>query len=138
MAEFHLRVIASDRIFYNGPCEVAIVPGLDGEWAFMAHHDNTVVAVKPGQMRFKKPDGAWETAVVGSGFVQTGNNCALVIVDTAERPDEIDEARAREDLERAQEELRQKQSTQEYRVSQAAMARAFSRLKGKKDGTINL
>ncbi len=138
MAEFHLKVVASDRVFYDGLCKIAIVPGLDGEWAFMAHHGDIVVAVQPGMMRFQKTDDTWETAVVGSGFAQTANNRTMVIVDTAERPEEIDEVRARESLERAQEEMRQKQSVQEYRISQASLARAISRLKGKKDKNINL
>lgn len=138
MAEFYLRVVASDRVFYKGTCEIVIVPGLDGEWAFMAHHDNMIVAVSPGQLRFKRPDGTWETAIVGSGFAQVANNRVTVIVDTAERPEEIDEVRAREALARAKEELRQKQSIQEYRISQATLARAMSRLKGRRDGTINI
>lgn len=138
MAEFHLRVVASDKVFYNGMCEVAIVPGLDGEWAFMAHHDDIVVAVQPGEMRFKKSDGVWETAIVGSGFAQMANNRAMVLVDTAERPEDIDEVRAQEALERAKEEMRQKQSIQEYRISQASLARAISRLKGKKNKNVNL
>ena len=138
MAEFHLRVVASDKVFYNGMCEVAIVPGLDGEWAFMAHHDDIVVAVQPGEMRFKKPDGVWETAIVGSGFAQMANNRAMVLVDTAERLEDIDEVRAQEALERAKEEMRQKQSIQEYRISQASLARAISRLKGKKNKNVNL
>ncbi len=138
MAEFYLRVVASDRVFYKGTCEMVVVPGLDGEWAFMAHHDNTIVAIAPGQLRFKRADGTWETAVVGSGFAQAANNRVTVLVDTAERPEEIDEVRAQEELARAQEALRQKQSIQEYRISQASLARAMSRLKGRKDGTINL
>lgn len=138
MEEFYLRVIASDRTFYKGTCEMVIVPGLDGEWAFMAHHDNTIVAITPGQLRFKRADSIWETAVVGSGFAQAANNRVTILVDTAERPDEIDEVRAQEELARAQEALRQKQSIQEYRISQASLARAMSRLKGRKDETMNL
>ena len=52
-----------------------------------------------------------------------------MLVDTAERPEDIDEVRAREAMERAKEQLRQKQSIQEYHVSQASMARAMYRLK---------
>ena len=44
-------------------------------------------------------------------------------------PQEEIEARAKEALERAQERLRQKQSIQEYHMTQAAMARALTRLK---------
>lgn len=52
-----------------------------------------------------------------------------VLADTVERPEEVDANRAKEALERAQERLRQKQSIQEYHMTQAAMARALTRLK---------
>ena len=45
------------------------------------------------------------------------------------RPEEVDVNRAKEALERAQERLRQKQSIQEYHTTQAALARALTRLK---------
>jgi F-type H+-transporting ATPase subunit epsilon len=138
MSEFYLKVIASDKTFFSGRVETLIVPALDGQYAIQAHHDNVVVAVKPGQAYCKKADGTWIPAIVGSGFVQCSNNRAVLLVDTAEHPEDIDEVRAREAMEQAQEELRQKQSIQEYRISQAALARAVSRLKGKKNGGINI
>ena len=132
MAEFSLRIVASDKVFYGGPSEIVIVPALDGEYGFMAHHDDMVVAMKPGELRFKKPDGTWEYAVVGGGVAQSANNRVTILVDSAERPEDIDEVRAREAMERAQEQLRQKQSIYEYRMSKASLARAVSRLKEKK------
>ena len=69
---------------------------------------------------------------MGLGIVQVANNRVTVIVDTAERPEDIDEVRAREALERAKEQMRQKQSIREFQMSQASMARALSRLKVKK------
>lgn len=132
MASFHLKIIASDKVFFNGEAESVTVPAPDGEYAFMAHHDDLVLAVVPGELRCKGADGTETYAVVGSGFAQMVNNRAVVLVDTAERPEDIDEVRAREELERAREALRQKQSVQEYHISQASLARALSRLKGKK------
>lgn len=81
-------------------------------------------------MKFKK-DGEkdYETVVVGAGFVETINNRVTVLVETAERPEEIDKVRAEEAKERAQEQLRQKQSIQEYYHSRASLARAMTRLK---------
>ena len=67
--------------------------------------------------------------MTGTGFAQIINNRAMVIVDTCESPEEIDVRRAEEAKERAQEQLRQKQSIQEYYRSKASLARAMSRLK---------
>ena len=111
MAAFWLKVIASDHVFYNGNCESLVVPAHDGE-----------VGILPGENQYRE-------AVVGIGIVQVANNRVTVVVDTAERPEDIDEVRARQALERAQEQLRQKQSIREYYMSKASMARALSRLK---------
>ena len=94
MAEFHLRIVASDKVFYSGMTEIVILPGLDGEYAFMAKHEEMVVAVRPGELRFRKPDGTWQYAVVGAGVAQTANNRVIILVDSAERPEDIDEIRA--------------------------------------------
>lgn len=138
MAVFHLRIVASDKVFYNGEAESVIVPAMDGEYAFMAHHDNVIVAIQPGSLRYRNTEGVWVEAIVGSGFAQSANNRVSVLVDTAERPEDIDEVRARAALARAQEALRQKQSIQEYHFSQASLARAISRLKGKEHRELNI
>ena len=67
--------------------------------------------------------------VVGTGFAQVINNRVSILVDTAEHPEEIDVRRARDAKERAREQLRQKQSIQEYYMSKASLARAMSRLR---------
>ena len=53
----------------------------------------------------------------------------VFLAETMERPEEIDEKRAREALERANERLRQKQSIREYHMTRAAMARALARIR---------
>ena len=115
MAAFWLKVIASDHVFYNGNCESLVVPAHDGEVGILPHREAMILAI--------------QEAVVGIGIVQVANNRVTVVVDTAERPEDIDEVRARQALERAQEQLRQKQSIREYYMSKASMARALSRLK---------
>ena len=130
MNTFSLEIIASDKVFYDGRCGIVIVPALDGEKAIMAHHENMVIATKVGEVRFKADENEeWRRAVVGTGFVHIANNRVTMLVDTAERPEDIDAVRARQAYERAQEQLRQKQSIQEYYVSKASLARAMVRLK---------
>ena len=130
MSKFYLKVISSNRIFYEGFCTCLIIPSVDGEKAIMAHHEEVIVAVDNGEMRMQKEEGGeWSYAVLGKGFCRVANNRVTVLADTVERPEEVDANRAKEALERAQERLRQKQSIQEYHMTQAAMARALTRLK---------
>lgn len=130
MASFSLKVIASDKVFFDGKCESLIIPASDGELCIMAHHQNMVVAINVGMVRFRAEGSTeWTKAIVGIGFVHVAHNLVTMLVDTAERPEDIDEVRARQALERAQEQLRQNQSIQEYHVSQASLSRAMYRLK---------
>ena len=130
MSKFYLKVISSNRIFYEGFCTCLIIPSVDGEKAIMAHHEEVIVSVDNGEMRMQKEEGGeWSYAVLGKGFCMVANNRVTVLADTVERPEEVDANRAKEALERAQERLRQKQSIQEYHMTQAAMARALTRLK---------
>lgn len=130
MSSYNLRVIAADKVFFSGRCESLIVPAFDGQKEILAHHEAMVIAVDDGEMKFRPEEsGDWQKVVVGKGFVQIANNRVTLLVETAERPEDIDIARAREAKERAEEKLRQKQSIQEYYHSSASLARAMSRLK---------
>ena len=128
MNEFQCIIASSDKIFYDGPCLSLVVPAWDGEYAFMAKHQECVAAVSIGTLRVKKPDGTVVLGVCGLGLVCFEKNRAVVLVDTIERPEDIDEVQARREKERAEEELKEAKSQQEYNASQAALARAIYRL----------
>ena len=130
MTTFWLKVIASDHVFYNGNCEALVVPAHDWEVGILPHREAMILAIQEGELKFRIPgEQEYHHAVVGLGIVQVANNRVTGVVDTAERPEDIDEVRAKQALERAKEQLRQKQSIREYYMSKASMARALSRLK---------
>ena len=128
-ARFHLRILAADRVFYEGECESLTVPAQDGELGILAHHSNLVAAMVPGQLRASVPDGSFTVAAVSGGLLKVEDGDVLLLADTVERPEEIDAARARRAEARAREALAQKRGTQEYRGAQAHLARALNRLK---------
>ena len=55
----------------------------------------------------------------------------LVLVDSVERPEEIDAARAQREADEAREAMLQQKSRQEYQLAQASLARAMNRLRVK-------
>ena len=114
---FYLEIITPDRQFYTGPATNLTMPALDGEYGVQPGHEPVVTA--------PYPDGV----VVSDGFAEIMPDYCILLVSSAERPDEIDRARAERAKERAEERLRQKQSIREYHLSKAALARAMARLK---------
>lgn len=131
MNTFSLKITSCDRIFYEGDCEIIMFPGYDGRMAIMANHEKMTTAVEVGEIVFRTPDGKEHVAIVSDGILKVSHNHVEVLVYSAETPEEIDEFRAQEALERAQDQLRQKQSIMEYHISTASMARAMARLSGK-------
>ena len=136
MKTFWLKVIASDRVAYNGRCQKVIVPAADGgQMGILADHENMVIAIEVGEAKMQLEDGTWETLAVGTGFLEVVNNRVTMLVQTAEKPEEIDARRAEEldpdnmQREVMEEKLRQKQSIQEYYHTKASLARAMNRLK---------
>ena len=130
MNTFNLKIVASNKIFFDGECAQLILPiADDGMKGFLAHHENTVAPIEFGEMKITKPDGGEIEAFIGNGFIEYFDNEATVVCISAEMPDEIDASRAAEAKNRAEEELRQKHSIFEYHQSQMDLARAMERLK---------
>ena len=129
MSAFHARILASDDAFFDGLCESITVPCADGAMGILPHHSNMIAAVVPGELRFQPEGGPLRTAAVSAGLVKIEDGDVLLLVDTAERPEDIDANRARRAAAAAREALLQKKSVQEYRTAQANLARALSRLR---------
>ncbi|MBO4337112.1 MAG: ATP synthase F1 subunit epsilon [Lachnospiraceae bacterium] len=130
MKTFELRILACNRVFYEGPCQMLIFPSFDGEMAIMAGHEKMSTVIEVGEIRFKTEDGIWHPAIVSDGLLKVEKNKVKLLVYSAERPEEIDAFRAEADLERAREQLSQKQSIVEYHITRANLARAMARLQG--------
>lgn len=138
MDTFGLKIIASDKVFYEGRCRNLVIPAPDGEVGLLPHHENMVIAIGVGIARMQVEEGEWSEIAVGTGFAEIVNNRVTLLVDTAERPEDIDVRRAQEQKERAQEQMRQKRSIQQYYHTQASLARAMNRLRLAQDKKWNL
>ena len=90
-----------------------------------------ILAIVPGTLRYRCEGEDEKLAAVSAGLMKVENGEVLILVDSAERPEEIDANRAQRAADQAKEELLQKKSIQEYRMAQSNLARALSRLQVK-------
>ena len=129
MNTFELHILAAERSFYEGPCESLIVPTTDGMIGIYANREEMVAGIVPGKITFRVPGKQDEHAACSRGMIMVRDNEVTILVDTTERPDEIDVRRAERAAAAAKEAMLMKQSRQEYMAAQMELARATSRLR---------
>jgi F-type H+-transporting ATPase subunit epsilon len=97
-------VTAEREVFAEDDVDMVVAPGAEGVVGILPRHAPLLTTLQPGVVRIKK-GGREEAMAVGGGFLQVARNQVLILADSAERADEIDEARAEEGRRRAREAL---------------------------------
>lgn len=127
MNSFILNITASSGEFYQGSCESMVLPVKDGVYGVQAGHSPVLVAIHMGMLKFTV-DGETREILVGDGIAEVTPTFVLLLVDSAERPEDIDKNRAEVARIRAEERLQHKQSMHEYYQTKIALDRAMQRL----------
>ncbi len=127
MNSFILNITASSGEFYQGSCESMVLPVKDGVYGVQAGHSPVLVAIHMGMLKFTV-DGETREILVGDGIAEVTPTFVLLLVDSAERPEDIDKNRAEAARIRAEERLQHKQSMHEYYQTKIALNRAMQRL----------
>jgi F-type H+-transporting ATPase subunit epsilon len=103
--KFDVSLVTPDGAAYDGEAEMMIVPGAAGEIGVLARHAPLVATLKAGSTRIHlNPNEVLEFAT-GPGFFKVELDRALALVDDAVDVKEIDDDRARAQLEAAKAEL---------------------------------
>ena len=105
----HVEVVTAERELYSGEADMVIAPGSEGELGILPRHAALLTTLKVGEMRVRL-GAAEEPFFVSGGFLEVSDNVVTVLAETAERAEEIDEARAEAARRSAQERLQQAQS----------------------------
>jgi F-type H+-transporting ATPase subunit epsilon len=99
-----LRVITPDAIVFDEEVESVRVPGLDGSIGILPRHAHTVAALDIGLLRYRR-QGKEQRLFVAGGFAEVRANTVRVVCEAGEKPEEIDEERARAAEARAKQRL---------------------------------
>ncbi len=123
-----LEIITAEREVYSDDVDILVAPGIEGELGILPHHSPLMTALQPGEIRIRK-DGEDVFMAVSSGFLEVMDNKVTILADTAERSDEIDEARVQEAMKRAEERIQRRESDMDLERAVAALRRSQARLK---------
>jgi F-type H+-transporting ATPase subunit epsilon len=84
-----------------------VVPTQEGELTILPHHSPLVAMLKSGVLVLKKADGGADVAFVAGGFLEVLHDRVVVLADTAERAENIDEAKVEEAKIRAEKAMKE-------------------------------
>jgi F-type H+-transporting ATPase subunit epsilon len=102
---FSVSLVTPDGAAYEGDAEMLIVPGAAGEIGVLARHAPLIATLRAGSTRVHVSSSEVIEYATGPGFFEVLQDRAIALVDAAVKADEIDDARAREQLEAAKAEL---------------------------------
>jgi F-type H+-transporting ATPase subunit epsilon len=125
----HVDVVSAEESIYSGEAEFVVLPGVMGELGIYPKHTPLITQIRPGVVRIKVPGQAEEQIVyVQGGFLEVQPDVVTVLSDTAIRAHDLDEAKALEAKQAAEEAVQNKTSKEEIAMAEAELAGAVAQL----------
>ena len=120
-------MVTPDKTVVKETVEMVICPGVVGEFGVLPNHVSILSALKIGDLRYRV-NGKDEHVFISGGFADMNNNVLSVLAESAEKAQDIDEARAKAAKERAEKRLAEKSDKVDETRANAALTRALMRL----------
>ena len=125
----HVDVVSAEEAIFSGEAEFVVLPGEAGELGIYPRHTPLITRIKPGSVRIKIPGQAEEELVfVAGGVLEVQPGVITVLADTAIRGHDLDEAKALDAQQRAQEAMRNQTGKLEYAQALAEFAEASAQI----------
>ena len=125
----HVAVVSAEEQIFSGEAEFVVLPGVMGELGIYPRHTPLLTQIKPGAVRIKLPDQAADELVfVQGGFLEVQPHVVTVLADTAIRAHDLDEAKASEALQRAEDARRAAKDKQEIATVESEVSMLAAQL----------
>lgn len=129
MAKLHFKIVTPERVVYEDEVDAVSMPTPDGEITVLPHHIPLVTLLIAGELRIKK-GGEEVLLAVSSGVVEVSGSRIVVLADTAERADELEEEKIEKARAAAEKLMNEKRSDSEgFAEATALLERELARLK---------
>lgn len=127
--KINFEITTPEKVVYSDQIDEVVLPTPNGEIGILPNHIPLVSLLSAGEIRVKKGDDVTYMAVSG-GFIEVRPDKVIVLADTAEQAEEIDEAKAEEARKKAQELSREKRAdAREFAALSAKIEKELARLK---------
>jgi F-type H+-transporting ATPase subunit epsilon len=127
---FQLEIVTPEKKVVNTTAAEAQIPGKNGYLGILPGHAPLITELAVGEITYRESSGSAgeQRLAVAWGFAEVLPDKVTILAESAERPAEIDVARAREAKERAEQRLTSGDTNVDVERSLDALHRAEVRL----------
>jgi len=126
--ELMLEIVTPEKMAFSGKVEEVTIPGTEGEFGVLRGHEALLSSVDIGQLNFTRNNKKIYYAV-NTGYAEVTGNKVTILIETAERADQIDVTRARRAKDNAEARLEKiAKDSEEFEKARVALMRAIVRL----------
>jgi F-type H+-transporting ATPase subunit epsilon len=122
-----LQIVTPDRLIVNEQVDEVQIPGTEGYLGVLPGHTPLLTALSIGEMWYRKGQEKTHLSIAG-GFAEVLPDRVTLLATLAERPEEIDVARAEAARQRAEQRLAQARSDVDYERARLALQKSIIRL----------
>jgi F-type H+-transporting ATPase subunit epsilon len=126
---FSVEIIAPDRVVFQGEATSVTAPGTLGGFQVLFNHAPLLSSLEVGPLKVKNTQGVDTVYATGGGYLEVRENKVVVLLESAEKPEEIDVERARAARARAEQRLKAHDPSFDSVRAELALARALNRLR---------
>ena len=125
----HVDVVSAEESIFSGLAEFVVLPGEAGELGILPGHMPLMTRIKPGTVRLKLPNQTDEELIfVAGGMLEVQPGLVTVLADTAIRGKDLDEAKANEAKQKAEEAMKNASSDMDLAKAQGEFAMMAAQL----------
>jgi F-type H+-transporting ATPase subunit epsilon len=122
MATLQVDVVSAEEQIFSGEAKFVALPGEMGELGIYPRHTPLITRIKPGAVRIIRADnGEEEFVFVAGGILEIQPGSVTVLADTAIRGKDLDEAKANEARQAAEEALKNAKSDIDLALAQSEL-----------------
>jgi len=126
----HIDIVTPEKITFQGDIKEIMAPGIEGEFGVLPGHAPFATVLRAGVVTIINNSGAEEIIAISGGYVEVESSKVILLVETAEKSEEIDADRAKRKLDEKERLLKGKSVKDiDFDRIQASLLKEMARMK---------
>lgn len=129
LTSYQLEVVSAESHLFSGAVQRIRVTGIEGELGIYPGHTPLLTMIKPGMVGLVKENGEEEFIYLSGGILEVQPTYVTILADTAIRGEDLDEARAKESVRRAEAHINNPSDDINFAQATAELSKALAKLR---------